>query len=66
MSMQEAILYLTALRIGAIEHGNAAIGTACTVYALHLPQNDIGLVGITIGFIANEGITYLFFAEDTL
>ena len=66
MPVKEAVLYLATLGIGAIEYSYTAIGNTCAMYPLHLPQDDIGLVGITIGLIANQGIAHLLFAEDTL
>ena len=64
--MQKAVFYLAALRIGAVEHGDALVRDACSMSPLHLTKDDVGLVRIAIGGKEGDRVAHLFLAEDLL
>ena len=63
---QEAVLYLAALCIGAIEHCYAAIWHSGPMQPLHLAGDDVGLVAVAVGFVADEWSAHFLLAEDAL
>ena len=65
-TLKETVLYLMALGIGSIKHGDAFVWDACTMGFLNLSKNNVGFVSVAIGREESNRITYLLLAEDAL
>ena len=66
VAVEETVLYLSALSVSAIEHGNAFVGDASPVRSLHFAQDDAGLVRVAVGREERDGTAHLLLAEHLL
>ena len=65
-SLQEAVLYLAALGVGAVKDSNPFIRNACPMSSLHFSEDNVGFVCVAISREESNRISHLFLAEDTL